>query len=189
MLMEATIAIPFLFFVVTGVVELGRTLSLVAWVQQTAYQTAVAGGEVSGVAAIQNVEMQRVAARIHQIHSHERTRFNLNQDLVNFATQPLAANTNREVRVRLSGSLRGILPFYPLGVSVDMTGPVLVLSNAITTNLSTFSNPAVTQSCVSTNNCADPATCPCLQCHADHTCDLLTPNGACDPLHDPNCHP
>jgi len=138
-LVEFTFVLPLLLILFIGTLELGRTLNEASWLTQASYQSAKLGSEnpsvLGGVAAMQNRA---------NILKNLQNKF-LDNDSITVV--PAYDSEDGLVSTRISGTLRPLIPYFPITVSVESVGPHLLRTAGIAGNLNQFADIVTANSC------------------------------------------
>lgn len=134
-IVEFALFIPILILFFLGLVELGRLLSQITWVGQTAYQAVMIGGETSDV-----IGAAVMAKRVEELSELQDSQLT---DQLNFIDPPVYDEENQTVSVRLGGEVNQLLNApIDLGLNISVVGPTLTSSNPPPEGLDEPSNPS-----------------------------------------------
>jgi hypothetical protein len=189
-LVELSLVIPVLIFLMAAVLSAGRIIEQFAWLNQTAYQSYLLGSEewdnvpVGGNPYGKRSNIMRARFALLQQGNRDialpATFLGLDPGGADVTDTDLAG---KMFSIQASGDLHTILgPLSVLRVGASVTGPVLALDPGDVSNLASFSNPDTTKNCSQLPDGGSLDT-PCWDCSAGPSySDCFCPDGTiCNP--------
>lgn len=133
-LVEFAMAIPLLLILIFGAIEAGRTISSVAWISQTSYESAIAGAE--SFDELGETKMEYVRSSFEHV---------LNRDMDGIQFQgnryeelTVGGETIPIVRARIHGNLLAITDRFDFSLDVEMVAPHVAYNQGVPQDLGNF---------------------------------------------------
>lgn len=160
-LAELTFVLPFIVFLISGVISLGQVLSQVAWISETAYQATLTGAEVANQIVSEGAMIERANTLSNTAKTASKVARMLSWESVSSTQNRADELVTVSFQARLN-TIFGNANILPLSISVS--GPILTNLEQDISDLGVFKNPALQRDC--SGNVCSAGTCPnsCLTC-------------------------